>query len=170
MHSTLRIEKKFFAIALSYGFPLLDIDGVEISFPKLRNFMVEATRAEVLVRDNTGNPFITVCDYGKGRVFFVNAPIERGLITLHNAFDSNTHVIYKRIFADIISNSPVMVSGEDVVFTYHPSENGSYIVVLNHSDTEKPFELTLKNGLEVKEVIYGEMGKIKPFDAVIIKL
>ena len=28
MHSVLRIEKKFSAIALSYGFPLLDIDGV----------------------------------------------------------------------------------------------------------------------------------------------
>ena len=147
-----------------------DVDGVNIPFTKLRNFMVEATKAEVLVRDNTGNPFVTVCEYGKGRVFFVNAPIERGLITLHNAFDSNTHLIYKKIFADIINNSPVMVSGDDVVFTYHPSDDGAYVVVLNHSDAEKPFEITLKNGLEVKDIIYGELGKIKPFDAVIIKV
>ena len=63
-----------------------------------------------------------------------------------------------------------MVSGDDVVFTYHPSDDGAYVVVLNHSDAEKPFEITLKNGLEVKDIIYGELGKIKPFDAVIIKV
>ena len=64
------------------------IDGKSIAFSRSRTATLEPTKAEVLAYDNKNNPFISVNQYGKGRVFFVNAPIESNLIEKHNAFDS----------------------------------------------------------------------------------
>ena len=49
--------------------------------------LVSATRARVLLRDGDGNPFATVCDYGRGKVAFVNCALERLAVERADCFD-----------------------------------------------------------------------------------
>lgn len=146
-----------------------EVLGEQVEFTTRRNYLVEPTTAEVLAYDDRNNPFITVNKYGKGRIFFVNGPVEANLVDMHHAFDGNNHLVYKKVFADYIENQPVKLSNEDLVYTYHPTEDGAYIVVLNHFAEDKEFTLELKD-LSVEKVYYGENGKIKAYDACVIKL
>jgi len=146
------------------------VNDKEILFTKARNFLLEPTNAQVIACDDKGNPFFTYNKYGKGRVFFVNAPIEAGLLTKHNAFDGNEKVIYDTISDKVRASYPVKVLGDNIVMTYHPSDDAGYVVLLNHYKDEKNFELELNDGYTVEKVYYGENGKINPFDACVIKI
>lgn len=128
------------------------------------------TTAEVLLTDLEGNPFITVNNYGKGRVFFVDAPIEHNLIHTQDAFDSKIEKIYKEVFKEHIQALPVILDSEKVVFTYHPDENGGYVVAINHSDTERKLNFKFNKGQKISEVVYGSSETIKPFDASVIRI
>ena len=145
-------------------------NGKEINFTKARNYIVEPTTAEVLAYDDKGNPFFTCNKYGKGRVFFVNAPIESTLLPKHNAFSGNERAIYDVLAEKALASYPVKVLGEDIVMTYHPDDDGGYVVLLNHFEDEKNFSLTLDEGYSIEKVYYGENGKVKPFDACVIKI
>lgn len=147
-----------------------ELDGIAFSFTRTRNVLTEAAGAEILAVDNEGRPFISVNRYGKGRVFYVNAPIEAELINRHNAFDGNTHLIYRRLFAEHINNKPVLVTGDALAVTYHPTDDGCTVVAINHYGEEKPFEAIPSEGYTVDKVIYGENGTVKPYDACIFKL
>ena len=146
------------------------IDDESIAFSRPRTVTVKPIAAQVLAYDSNNNPFVSVNKYGKGRVFFVNAPIEGNLIEKHNAFDGNTHVVYRKIFADHINNCPVELSNKDIVFTYHPEKDGGYVVALNHYDEEKEFALKLSDGYSVDKIYHGDMRKINPFDACVFKI
>ena len=146
------------------------INGKEINFTKARNYIFEPKTAEVLAYDDKGNPFFTFNKYGKGRIFFVNAPIESNLLPKHNAFSGNERAIYDVLAEKVRASYPVKVLGEDIVMTYHPDDNGGYVVLLNYYKDEKDFSLELNEGYSVEKVYYGENGKINPFDACVIKL
>lgn len=146
------------------------INGTEISFNRTRNIITEATTAEILVYDNQNRPFLSVNRYGNGRVFVINAPIESNLLGKHNAFDSNVHLVYRELFTSNAKIRCAEVLGENVISTYHPTEDGAFIVALNHYGDEKAFELKIKKGYSVEKVYYGEIGKIKPYDACIFKM
>lgn len=136
--------------------------------PMIRGYV--PITAKVLAETDSGNPFITVNQYGKGRVFFVDAPIENNLIKAHNGFNGKTVKIYETIFAKHIESLDVRVDDKEIAITYHPDEDGGFIVAVNHSACEKALDIKLKSGLEVERVIYGDEKTIKPFNACVINL
>lgn len=148
----------------------VEMDGKVCSFhqPAVRRFT--PTSATVLYADSNGNPFLTVNQYGKGRVFFVAAPIESELAEIHNGFDGTAERIYETIFKDHIDALPLGLQAKDVVFTLHPTSDGTYLVAINHSGSEKPLNLDLKGNYEIENVLYGDEETIKPYDACILKL
>ena len=135
-----------------------------------RNIIVEPTSAEVLAYDDKNIPFITVNQYGKGRVFIVNVPIENDLIEKRNAFASNISVIYKTLFQKHIENYPVKLNNQDLILTYHPTSNGGLVIILNHHSDEKKVEFELSDGYSVKKIYYGNIETIAPYDAVVIEV
>ncbi|MBR6646075.1 MAG: hypothetical protein IKL09_01000 [Clostridia bacterium] len=124
----------------------------------------------MLAYDDKNIPFITVNQYGKGRVFFVNAPIESDLIEKRNAFAADTSVIYKTLFEKQIKNYPVKLNNSDLIFTYHPAEDGGFVIVLNHHSDEKDFTIELEAGYSVDKIYYGNVNKVAPYDALVLKL
>ena len=48
--------------------------------------IVSAMRARTLLKDDRGCPFLTVSDYGKGKVVYINAPIERTVVGRNDCF------------------------------------------------------------------------------------
>ena len=146
------------------------VDGEQVSFSRLRNITVSPAGAQVLAYDNDNNPFITVNHYGKGRVFFVNAPLENNLVDMHNAFVGKTDLVYRKIFNEYIFDKPVLVTNQDLITTYHITNDGMYIVVLNHYDKEKTFELKINEPYAFDKVCYGDQCKVGAFDACVLKI
>ena len=148
----------------------VEMDGKVCSFhqPSVRTLV--PTTATVLYADSNGNPFITVNKYGKGRVFFVAAPVENNLADIPNCFDGTVEKIYETVLKDHIDALPVSLQAKDVVFTLHPDADGAYLVAINHSDAAKPLNLDLKGNYEIESVVYGDAETIKPYDACVFKL
>ncbi|MBR2952132.1 MAG: cellulase family glycosylhydrolase [Clostridia bacterium] len=147
-----------------------EIGGEKFVFSRTRNVLTEATTAEVLAYDSQGYPFLSVNRYGRGRVFFVNAPIESALINRHRAFDGNTHLLYRKIFGEYVEKKPVTLTGDGLFMTYHPTEDGAFAVILNHGAQEKEFSLNVKEGYALEKVYYGEVGRVLPYDACVLKI
>ena len=146
-----------------------EISGKKIAFSKSRNFRLSPVSAEVLSYDNSGNVFASVSNYGDGKVYVVNAPIEDRLKEKHEAFTDDTDALYKEIFKDFIEKLPLRVENENVLSTFHPSGDGAYAVLTNHSKNKVKPDLKL-SGYEISDVIYGDKDEIKGFDALVLKL
>ena len=142
----------------------------DITIFRRRNVIFEPSTAKVLVYDKENNPFISVNGYGKGRVFFVNAPLEDNLVDRHSAFDDGLEVVYKTLFADYIRQYPFAISETELVSTFHVADDGAYIVVLNHTDKIRPLALSLEDGYEIENVLYGNINEVKAFDGCIVKI
>lgn len=148
----------------------IKIDGKEICVtqPMIRKYT--ATTADIIATDDSGNPFISVNKYGKGNVYFVDAPIESNLINTHDGFNGNIEKVYETIFKKHIDKSPVKIDTKDVVYTLHPDNEYTYLVVINHSETEKMLNLNLTDNYKIDSVIYGDKQKINPFDSCVFRL
>ena len=157
----------------SYGYPekgTVTIGGKDIDFSRIRNINVEPVNAEVLLYDNNKKPFLTVNRYGKGRVFFVNAPVEKNLINLHNAFEGNTYLIYQMLFDEYSNRYPIRLSDKELVMTYHSTDDGAFVVIINHHGEEKFFTVEIENAYAIDKTYYGNIGKISPYDACVFSI
>lgn len=141
--------------------------GRTVAFVRERTVLLRSVGAKVLATDAEGNPFASVFTYGKGRVFFVNAPMEKNLLSQHGAFEKQPENIYRTLLG---KRAPVSVSGEDVIFTYHPTEDGCYLVLINTGDREQSFTVECDVPFAVEKVYYGSKKTVKPYDACVLRL
>jgi hypothetical protein len=151
----------------SYNESEATLDERVIKIEREKTIITESCGATVLATDKDGNPFISVNQYGKGKVYFVNAPIEANLIEKHNAFADEPEYIYSRLFA---GRTEISVTGKDTVFTYHPTDNGYYVVIINTGSEIQPFEIKYDGAYKVEKVYYGNENTVNPFDACVIKI
>ncbi len=147
------------------------MDNTEIDFCRDFHLRMESVGAEVLAYDADGNPAVCVNSYGKGKVYFVNFPLEKNLIDRPDAFSGNEVMIYNKIFKRCIDSYPVKALNDQVVLTYHLNKNGDdYAVLINHSAQEIQLQLELNDKTQIAQVCYGDISSIKPYDACILKL
>ena len=142
--------------------------GDKIAYSRSTNLSLTATSATVLMRETDGNPFMTLNNYGKGKVYFVNAPIEDMLIEAPDAYDTNAHLVYKQIFDKAVQTS-VTVS-EGLFCTYHTISDGEIVVILNHTGEEIAPCIELRDKFIIDKIYYGSIDKIAPYDACVIKI
>lgn len=101
-----------------------------------------ATRAQVLAREEDGNPAFTRCPMGKGQVFFANLPHELSLGTRAGSFDpdhgASVGVLYRAVADSVAGRRLLRKKADDaVMLTEHVLDAGRRLVLcLNVS--EKP--------------------------------
>lgn len=144
------------------------VDGENIPFNRNRKFVLEEKGATVLAYDSEKNPTIAVNQYGEGRVYFVNFPLENNLVDRHNAFSGGEERIYRKVFADYIDRFTIRVKGENVFSTYHCKDESVFVVAVNHSDGEQRLDVKY-NGYILEKIYYGDIEKIAAFDACVFK-
>lgn len=147
----------------------INLDGETINFTRERQYRIEAVGATVLATDTQGIPAITVYTYGKGKVYFVNFPLESMLLNERKAFDTNLYKVYGEIFRKTLLKKKVTSPNPYITVTEHEGENGTYGVAINHSPSAQKPMLKLKEH-KIGEILYGDINELKPFDAVIFKL
>lgn len=144
----------------------ITLDGEKIPYTRGRVFHISATNAEVLAKNDKGEVMMTRAEYGKGRVFFVNFPLESNMLQEVGAFDKKRCKVYEKFFSEVTEAKPVRKNNDYVALTIHKGEEKTYCVAVNHSpEAQAPcFEF---NGVEIDQILYGNAEEIPPFDAVI---
>ena len=144
------------------------VNGKEIRYQNQRYFKLGATRAEVLVLDNEGNPAITKASYGKGTVTCVAFPLEDNLIDGHDAFSDEHYEIYKYILKDVYTSCGVELTGDELYTTYHSDGDKLYTVTVNHYGEKKQANIKL-DGYKLEAIRYGNPDCINPYDALVLE-
>ncbi len=144
------------------------LDGEKYSFRTKRTFILESVGADVIARDECGNPVISEYTYGKGRVTYFNFPLEDNRVDGHNEFDGNYHKLYSRVFGHLAEKQPIRISGAGVYTTLHGEGDVVYAISVNHSDTEASIEIAC-DGYALNRVIYGSADTVGAYDAAVLE-
>ena len=139
------------------------IDGENFTLRTPYRYEVESVGAEVLIADQNGNPFFTVNNYGKGKVYFLNAPIENIVARTPGAMVDGKqipyilcHSLYK-IYNMLDIKNPAKIAdckNPSIGVTEHIiSDSERVINVLNHNPEEQTVTITLGGGFKYSDII-----------------
>lgn len=147
-----------------------ELDGQVYHFSTKRTFLLESVGANVLAKDENGNPVISVFNYGKGKVTLFNYPLEDNKIDSHDAFSCVDYQLYDLFLGAKKKLKPVTISGEGVYTTLHKdSVTGKlYAVAINH--TAQDATVSVKSERYVlSRVLYGCGDLVKAYDATVFE-
>ena len=136
----------------------------DLEYTKPHQYRLTATRAQVLARDEAGDPVFGVADYGKGKVYFLNLPLEEMLLTDDRGFDREWYRFYETVAQPQLEAAPLRKTNPTVGLTVHEG----YAVLVNYSPEEQDAGLVLQREDLCPKVIYGDPSRIAPFEAAIL--
>lgn len=124
-------------------------------------FELEVLSAEVIGTDQGGKPAFTCAKYGKGKVFFLNYPVETYLLDKPGAFHKTGAMpywaIYKHLQASINSGKVVCKDIANVGITEHiQDENTRIIILINYQPELLSTKLTITKTWKITNILYGD--------------
>lgn len=133
--------------------------GEELPLHAPVRYEVESADAEILARDETGAPCFFRHAYGRGQVFFMTMPFERGADTHPGAFSEDNapayELVYKALFEAAGIRRRVTVDSPFVHATEHPAtEKSGYVVFVNYDRRPRTVRVGL-NGAALTPVHNG---------------
>lgn len=140
----------------------VDYKEKRFDYQKPHQYQLTATRADVLAWDEAGLPAFGVANYGKGKVYFLNLPVEEMLLTRENGFDEPWHIFYETVAEQLLRGRAIRRTNPKVGMTLHDG----YAVLVNYSDEIQDAGLSADHPLTP---VYGDAAEIPPFDAAIVK-
>lgn len=142
-----------------------DLDGYKIPYNFSQRVKLVPNTAEVLATDNEGNPILVVNKFGKGKIYYLNFPLERMLTGMNRAFDSDTYRLYEKILEPVLKDKKVRKTHPKVGVT----ENGKIVTLVNYSNEAVDPGLVL-NGVEIDKIYRGSVNKIDACDALVFSV
>ncbi len=132
----------------------VEIDGDKLTLYPPYRLILESVGAEVLLKDQTGNPFLTENAYGSGKVIYCNAPLATAAASARSVMTENgqmtwslVHPLYK-IPEMLGLRSPekkARSKNPSVCITEHIADERTRILcVLNHCPYEQTAEVELE--------------------------
>jgi hypothetical protein len=134
------------------------VGGGALAIDRDRKLLVECTTAKVVAYDQECNPAITVNEYGKGSVTFVNAPVETFYTKSYYPEKTELYKIYEAFFAD--KESCLSVKNPFVFKTVHKLGDGKIGVMLyNFDEGNSQLDLVVADGYKVDGVLFGKVAE-----------
>ncbi len=126
-----------------------------------KKLVLTTEKAKILGTDQDGNSAFTCMDYGKGKVFFLNYPLEKYLSTKAGAFDgqkkNNYFKIYSLLKNSIISSKVVSIENANIGITEHPMDSNKRVVIaVNYFPSPADVSVKIEKGWKLSRVLYGE--------------
>ena len=148
-----------------------ELDGATISY-RGKQIYLAPTTAEVLARNEEGNPVLLKNKYGNGTIYFVNFSPENIAYDDPGSFERyQYHKIYEAVAGDIAKSKPVISKNPNVFTTVNPEdENTAIVTVLNYADKDLAFEATISDAWGISEVLYGSLDKLPACDGAILRV
>jgi hypothetical protein len=135
-------------------------DGVSFRSCSRRKINIKNISAEVIGRENDGNPVFIRNKYGKGQIYFIAAPIEQEASETPGAFHEEDaqplHLIYRKISEGLLNerllNKDCIYAG---ITEHHLSENEFAAVLTNYSSSTRTVKTLTAEGWKITEFVYG---------------
>ena len=96
--------------------------GIQLSYRKQHPIQLSATRAEVLAKDEKGYPILSQTSYGKGKVLFVNFPLEKMLIHVPDFTEKSYYKVYCDLLAPVLEQKKVISENPYIGLTEHEKD------------------------------------------------
>jgi hypothetical protein len=140
---------------------------------------LKCTSAKTLLVDLKDNPLLTCNKYGKGKMLFLNAPLERYLSDTPGVFNRTDVKPYWKLYgmaAEIAGVSRIIASGNPQVgVTEHfISKTEAIAVLINYNPAPAEIDTVIGRGWKLTEVILGKCSgrkmNIEGNDAAVVRL
>lgn len=144
-------------------------NGCEIDAEVNSTVYLKENGAEVLAKDETGNPIFTKNKFGDGEIYYLGFSPEKICLNKSYAFDAPYHKVYEPLFNECKDKHMIVSNNSDVCVTQHFGDK-NYCVLINYSDKDVDFDVEVNPEYEITKVWYGDTNTIKPFDACVVEL
>lgn len=145
-------------------------DKVEIPYKKPHQIELIATRANVLLSDEQGKPLFGVSQYGAGRVFFLNFPVEEVLLTEESGFQGAYYHFYQTVAGVLLQKRGIRKENPCVGITIHRGEEKDYAVLINYTAEQQNPNIYVDSAVYSEvTVLRGRKDVIEPFGAIVLE-
>ena len=128
---------------------------------------------EVLAKDDDGTIIFSKYNYGKGKTYFLNCPVEKFTFENADSYISYPYYkIYQTVAEDILKDKPAISNDPNVCLTIHPKQDkkGYIVIAVNYSDNDIPCSvIDFKNAVKVDKV-YGDGENIPACSAFVYEV
>ena len=133
------------------------LDGGEVlPFGADMKLTLKNIGAKVLLESSDGNPAVSEYGYGKGRICFVNSPIEYHTATRAGVVSGESAVPYYKLYELLSLDGGKRIAScksPYIGLTEHPVSDGERIItVLNHTPEALDAVITLDGGYKLQKV------------------
>ena len=150
----------------TYSSGTFDFNGDTVRYERYCRMVLSSTTAEVLARDDCGDPIFTVNRYGKGRVYYLNFPLEDMLCRGNRVFEGNAYKLYESVLKEVLEKKTVRKLHPKVAVT----ENGNIATVINYSNEPVKTGLYLQNGKRIGRIFRGNPERLDPCDGAVFEI
>ncbi len=150
----------------TYDSGTFTFNGSVIPYERYCKVGIEPTTAQVLANDGNGKPIFTVNNFGKGKIYYLNFPLEDMLSRQNHAFDGGAYKIYEYVLKELLEKKTVRKLNSKVGVT----ENGSIATVINYSNEPVKTGLYLQNGKRIGRVFRGNPDYLEPCDGAVFEI
>ena len=91
----------------TYDSGTFTFNGSVIPYERYCKVGIEPTTAQVLANDGNGKPIFTVNNFGKGKIYYLNFPLEDMLSRQNHAFDGGAYKIYEYVLKELLEKKTV---------------------------------------------------------------
>lgn len=147
----------------------MSVNESAIEFRRGRKFVIDSN--ETLLYDDSGEHVLIGHKLGKGKIYYLNFPLESMLLEESYAFSKDYYKLYSYIFADYINKHTVISENKFIGLTLHDNGDGSsYAVLVNYSGKEQKTDIKISDDYEIAEYIRGNGTEIAANDASVLLL
>ena len=150
----------------TYDSGTFTFNGSVIPYERYCKVEIEPTTAQVLANDGNGKPIFTVNNFGKGKIHYLNFPLEDMLSRQNHAFDGGAYKIYEYVLKELLEKKTVRKLNSKVGVT----ENGSIATVINYSNEPVKTGLYLQNGKRIGHIFRGNPDYLEPCDGAVFEI
>ena len=150
----------------TYDSGTFTFNGSVIPYERYCKVGIEPTTAQVLANDGNGKPIFTVNNFGKGKIYYLNFPLEDMLSRQNHAFDGGAYKIYEYVLKELLEKKTVRKLNSKVGVT----ENGSIATVINYSNEPVKTGLYLQNGKRIGHIFRGNPDYLEPCDGAVFEI
>lgn len=150
----------------TYDSGMFTFNGSVIPYERYCKVGIEPTTAQVLANDGNGKPIFTVNNFGKGKIYYLNFPLEDMLSRQNHAFDGGAYKIYEYVLKELLEKKTVRKLNSKVGVT----ENGSIATVINYSNEPVKTGLYLQNGKRIGHIFRGNPDYLEPCDGAVFEI
>lgn len=149
----------------------MQLNDAKIFFSRNKKYdIVPKNPQNVIAYEKNGDPVLLQNNYGNGRVFYLNFPLEEMLLHGSERFAENHYLVYRTLFQDQIKHHCVSSDVSHLGITYHCDGDEVYVVMINYSPNSCSPNICIHEDYELHSVIKGNLETIAPFSTTILRM